>query len=60
MSKPKQINDFERVLFELQKIEREISALKDFCISKIQDVDDRPRSRGLVDPRTGELFKVKK
>ena len=59
MTQPK-TNDWERMLHEMQKIERQIAVLKDFCISRIEVDDNPPQLRGVVDPRTGELFQKKK
>ena len=60
MADLKQTNDFERVLHELQKIRRQIDVLEDFCGSKIKTTSDRPRVQGFRDPRTGEVFPIKK
>jgi hypothetical protein len=53
---PEKITFAEHVLFEIKRIRRELDNLEDYVVSQITE-DPRPESPGLVDPRTGKLFK---
>ena len=58
MNQPKQISDIELALYELRKIRRDIARLENFLSSKIE-TDERPRSKGLVHPKTGKVHQIK-
>ena len=58
MSNLPEITPIERAVFEIQKIRKELDALEDFLLSELkQNRQAKPRSEGIVDPRTGRLFR---
>jgi len=61
MAKAREITDYERAFFELEKIRQQVDNLSEFLLSKIkQDRDDGQRPKTLLDPRTGEPFSARK
>jgi len=52
-----EITDLEKAFYELEKIKQQINLLSDFLASKLRDqANTQPKTSGMVDPRTGELF----
>jgi len=61
MSDVSEISAIERAYFEIQRIRKELDALEDFLLSELkQNREAKPRSDGIVDPRTGKLFRQNK
>ena len=62
MTKAKEISDYERAYFELEKIRQQVDSLSDFLLSKIREEHSSTsrRRKTLIDPRTGEPFGVAK
>ena len=57
----REIDDLERVFYELEKIKQQVNCLSDFLLSKLRDqIGDTGRSNDLIDPRTGQRFLNKK
>jgi hypothetical protein len=57
MAKLPEITVIEKVCFEIQRIRKELDALEDFLWSELQGSQSlKPRSAGVVDPRTGKTF----
>ena len=54
------IKPVEQAYFELRRIRRELDALEDFLLSELKkDHSAKPKTPGMIDPRTGQLFKNK-
>jgi hypothetical protein len=61
MSQMQEISELEQAYHELQKIQRQVSALSDFLASKLRDQHaSAPRTKGMVDPRTNRPFRQQK
>jgi hypothetical protein len=61
MSNVKEISVIERIFFEVKKIERDIGQLKEILAAVMQNQhSDKPRTDGMLDPRTNKLFRKKK
>ena len=61
MADLKKITELEQVFHQLQKIQRQVSALSEFLVSKLRDQHGHaPKTEGMIDPRTGRQFGQKK
>jgi hypothetical protein len=60
MTDPKRINPIEQIFFELRRIRRELDALSEFIATEMEsDQFAKPKSKGMIDPRTNRPFKTK-
>ena len=60
MTDPKRINPIEQIFFELRRIRRNLDALSEFVATEMEsDQLAKPKSLGMIDPRTGKLFRSK-
>ena len=60
MPELKEISELEQAYHQLDQIKRQVNALSDFLASKLRDKHDhKPKTRGMLDPRTGKPFRQK-
>ena len=60
MQNLREISDLEQAFHQLELIKRQVHALSEFLASKMRDqYTKKPKTSGMIDPRTGKPFRKK-